>query len=456
MWKYYRRFKLLVKFGYLVTSILGLVVIDRYVPLFSQSQQEIQSQDIAAGDFFGASVAIDDDWLIAGAIFDQEPFEKSGSAYLFEHSGGVWSQQAKLVPSEPGTNNLFGYSVALSGSIAVIGAPWDDAPPEFNSGSAYVFARDASAWTEQSKLIASDAAALHYLGWSVATDGTTVAVGAPLATSRGITETGAVYVYTVVNDIWTEQSKLMAPDPVQGDYFGRSVAVSGNTIVVGAFQSDLGATDGGAAFVFQRSNNDWTHSATLIASDAAPGDAFGESISLDGNLLLIGSWLTDENGDNSGSAYIFSRAGEEWSQEAKLMASDGAADDRLGFRVGLRGGVAAVGARGDDHSGVNDAGSTYLFREENGTWQQIAKLIASNPMAEDNFGIGVAISATFVASGAERTDNVGEDSGSIFMDVVPASSGHTGSPPPTPTPSPTPLFPAPSELQQLYLSAMLY
>jgi len=417
----------------MLSVILFAVLLITVRTSFSQTQQKLVGADTEAGDYFGSSVSVDSNVLLVGAFYADEPYNNSGAAFIFEESGGSWSQQAKLISSTPAADDAMGFDVSLSGNIAVVGAPWDDlstaSGTEYNTGSAVVFVKTGSTWIEQQKIMASDALALSNFGWGVSTDGTYIVVGAPRMDTSTLADSGAVYIYKYVNGSWAEEAKLTAPNATAVDEFGRSVFVSGNTLIVGAWQSDIAATDAGAVFIYQKSAGSWSLQQTLTATDAVIGDGFGEYVSRDNDLLLIGSWLSDDNGGASGSAYVFRLTGSTWIQEAKLVASDGATGDRLGFRLDIQNGIAAVGSRADDHSGLFDAGSTYLFEQVNGSWQQIAKIIATDAQAEDNMGIGVAISNDVTVSSAERHDHYGVDAGSVYVDDIPVAQ-------PTSTPVP--------------------
>lgn len=403
--------------------------------LLSQSQQKIVGNDTSTGDYFGSSVSIDGSVLLVGAFYDDEPYSNSGAGFIFEDLGGSWSQQAKLASSDSAMDDGMGFDVSLSGNTAVLGAPWDDlsvsgSGPIYNTGSATIFTKSGNNWVEAQKIFASDAQLGDNLGWGVSIDGTRLVVGAPLADlSASSADTGAAYVFNYVSGSWVEQIKLMSPSPSISEGFGRSVTLLGNTLFIGAWRSDVAANDAGAVYVYQESGGSWSYQQTLTASDAVNGDGFGEYVAVDNDLLLVGSWLTDDNGSASGSAYIFKLIGSTWIEQAKLLAPDGASGDRMGFRLDIRNGVAAVGSRDDDHSGYFDAGSTYLFEEVNGSWQQLVKLVAADAQSGDNMGIGVAISSDTVASSAELTDQNGTDSGSVYLDDIPAAV-------PTSTPAP--------------------
>jgi hypothetical protein len=226
-----------------------------------------------------------------------------------------------------------------------------------------VFVRSGTSWTEQAKLTASDAAADDDLGISVGLSGDTAVVGAYFDDHPGAMDAGSAYVFHRSGTNWTEQAKLTAIGAAALDYFGYSVSLSGDTALVGAYSDDhAGGTSAGSAYVFARSGTAWTEQAKLTASDAAANEAFGISVSISGDTIVVGADGDDQAlGTNVGSAYMFSRSGTRWTEQAKLTASDGAAFDYFG-RVSLSGDSVLVGASQDDHTDGSDAGSAYVFR----------------------------------------------------------------------------------------------
>ena len=244
---------------------------------------------------------------------------------------------AKLVADDGATNDFFGFSVALSGDTAVIGAFRDsDDVKGVDSGSAYVFTRSGTNWGQQAKLTATDGAANDTFGGNVALSGDTAVIGA-LGDDDDVNgvDSGSAYVFTRSGTSWSEQAKLSAADGAAGDEFGYSVALSGDTAVIGAARDDDKGNDSGSAYVFTRSGTSWSQQAKLTAADGAAGDVFSISVALSGDTAVIGADLDDEKGDNSGAAYVFTRSGSTWSQQAKLTADDGAAGDLFGIRVAL-------------------------------------------------------------------------------------------------------------------------
>ena len=354
-------------------------------------QAKIVAADGVFNDLFGISVAIDGDYAIVGANGDDDNGSSSGSAYIFHRGADGWTQQAKLRASDGGEFDGFGYAVAIDGNYAVVGAR--GGPDDF--GAAYIFHRTGTTWTEQGILSASDGDAGDDFGTSVAIQGDYVVVGANEDDDGG-QGSGSAYIFHRTGTTWTQQAKLTASDEDPFDNFGDSVVIDGNYVVVGA--SRKGA---GAVYVFHRSGITWSEQEKLRAADGTSNDEFGTSVAIRGNYAVIGARGDGDNGDDSGSAYIFHRSGATWTQQAKLLASDGAADDQFGVSVSVDGDLAMIGAWKDDDNG-NESGSAYLFRRNGGTWTQEEKFSASDGDAGDWFGRDVAVDGDDVIVGADR------------------------------------------------------
>ncbi len=257
--------------------------------------------------------------------------------------------------------------------------------------------------SEQAKLTASDGASSDFFGVSVSisSDGNTVLVGADQAAPSGKTQAGAAYIFTRSGTTWSQQAKLTASDGASSVFFGVSVSISsdGNTVLIGAYQADhSGKSNAGAAYIFTRSGTTWTQQAKLAASDSGYGDLFGHSVSIssDGNTALVGAYLADPSGKiDAGAAYIFTRSDTTWTQQAKLTASDGAYGDSFGISVSISsdGNTARIGAYLADLSGKNATGTTYIFTRSATTWTQQAKLTARDGAVNDRFGQSVSISS---------------------------------------------------------------
>jgi hypothetical protein len=222
-----------------------------------------------------------------------------------------------------------------------------------------VFVRSGNIWTEQVKLTATDAAAGDFFGWSVSFEGDTALIGAMGDDNL----TGSAYVFVRSGNTWTEQVKLTASNGATGDNFGVSVSLDGDTALVGATNHPIFPLNIiGSAYVFVRSGNTWTEQAKLTAGDGAAGDFFGWSVSLEGDTALVGAFSDDDSGDDSGSVYMFLRSGTTWTEQAKLTASDGAAGDQFGYWVSFDGDTALVGSSGNDDNGEY-SGSAYLYQQ---------------------------------------------------------------------------------------------
>ncbi len=397
-------------------------------------QAYLKPLNMDANDSFGAAVAIDSDILVVGAPgeagsstgvngAENNMASSAGAAYVFVRDGtGSWGQQAYLKASNTDANDGFGKSVAISGNTVIVGAPYEaSASTTINAnqtdntagsaGAAYVFVQDAGGnWTQQAYLKAPNAEARDEFGYAVDIDGDSAVVGSwkEDSASQGVGSNaadnsapyaGAAYVFTRdTNGNWSFQSYLKASNTDSVDYFGRSVAISGDTVAVGAYgessfatgingdPQDNQATSAGAAYVFVRDvNGNWSQQAYVKASNTDAGDLFGYSVALDSDALVVGarsesSNATTINGDGSnnlalgsGAAYWFVRDGAgNWTQQAYLKAFNSNDGDDLGFSVAISGKTVVAGAIGEssaatgvnngqtDNSAIN-AGAAYVF-----------------------------------------------------------------------------------------------
>ena len=328
-----------------------------------KSRPKLTASDAASNDYFGSSVAFSNNGLLAiGAFLDDDNGDGNGtgSVYLFSGSGTNWTQQTKLTASDAASDDYFGISVAFSkdGSVLAIGAERDDDNGDGNrTGSVYLFSGSGTNWTQQTKLTASDADTSDYFGRSVAFNKNgLLAIGADLDNDNGQNGSGSVYLFSGSGTNWTEIKKLTASDAATGDNFGSSVAFSNNGLLaIGAHQDDSGSV-----YLFSGSGTNWTQQTKLTASDADTSDYFGRSVAFNKNgLLAIGADLDNDNGQNgSGSVYLFSGSGTNWTEIKKLTASDAASNDRFGRSVAFsNNGLLAVGAYGDGST----SGSVYLY-----------------------------------------------------------------------------------------------
>lgn len=382
-------------------------------------QDKLKAATGAAGDFFGGSVAISGDTAIVGAYFnDVGGNANQGSVYIYTRSAGVWTQQDKLTPGDGEADDLFGFSVALDGDTAIIGAHLADAGANANQGAVYVFTRSGGIWSQAQKLSAPDPAGGALFGVSVALDAETAVIGASGKTERGDSAAGATYVFTLLAGTWAAQQKLLPDISAVDNFFGAAVAVSGDTALIGAFGDDIDVNvDQGAAVVFVRSAGVWTKQQRLTSADGSANDKFGFSVALSGDVAVVGAIGDDISGSDQGSAYVYSRSGESWSQQPRLLDPLGGTDDKFGAPVAISGDALLVGASFDDIWGNANQGSASIFVICQGLTEQ-QKLTAANGGASDFFGYSVAISGDTAVVGSIDSDIGGkanQGSANVFV-----------------------------------------
>ena len=376
-----------------------------------QEDHKLIASDGAEEDFFGSSVAVWGDIAVIGAFQDDDNGLDSGAAYVFEVSTG--EQLAKLLPSDGSFDDEFGWSVGVHDEIAIIGAP-DDVSDDAISGSAYLF--DVTTGAQLAKLLPSDGEEGDSFGRSVAICNDFAIVGAFAADDNG-TDSGSAYIFDLATG--AQLAKLLPSDGSSFDYFGIAVAISGDRAIVGASYADDNGPASGAAYVFDVMSG--IQIAKLLPSDGEMQDFFGQAVAIHGGDAIVGAFRDDDNGFESGSAYLFDvNTGTE---RAKLLASYGAADDYFGWSVGINDGIAIVGAPYNDSQGMG-SGAAYLFDVATGA--QTSMLLPSDSANYDTFGWSVAICDDDALVGAKFDDDNGSGSGSAYLflgsDLGPGSS----------------------------------
>jgi len=314
-------------------------------------------------------------------------------------SDGVAEGVSKLVAPDGEPTDQFGAAVAVHEDTAVVGASRDDDDGREEAGTASVFAADGDSWTRQAKLVPDEAVAKEFFGASVAIEGDTVLVGAESA------DANHVYVFERSGASWSQSEKLTPPSGRGAAGFGLRVALDGDRALVGAPVAEESA---GAAHAFRRSDGSWTHRAELAASDGVAGDRFGDAVALDGDTVLVGAWKSGTDaGAQAGSAYAFALTDSGWEQRAKLTASDAGSYDNFGRDVAVKGDVAFVGAP--------DIG-VYAFDRADGSWTERSKLRAEDTDDGDSFGTSVAVGEDRALVGAAKdTDPNGDRAGSAYV-----------------------------------------
>ncbi|MEE9131565.1 MAG: FG-GAP repeat protein [Phycisphaerales bacterium] len=358
----------------------------------------------------------------------------------------VANELTKLTASDGAFRDVFGSTVSLSGNTAIVGARHvDDAcrdPDDVNcnSGSAYIFHVDTNGnWVQVAELAASDAEAGDEFGNSVSLSGDTAIVGAHRSDQAG-NVSGSAYIFRRDfggPDNWGQVVELIGSDTAAFDAFARSVALSGDTAIVGASLHDHDVPISGSAYIFQRhagGPENWGQVAELTATDPEGADFFGWSVALSGDTAIVGAWGNDDDGTESGSAYIFQRdfgGPDNWGEVVKVTASDADVLDWFGWSVAVSGDTAFVGAPSNNDAcpgNVNcNSGSAYIFqRHISGPddWDEVVKLTASDAAMFDTFAGAVSLSGDIAIAGATQDDDGGPQSGSAY--IFQRDAGGTG------------------------------
>ncbi len=395
----------------IIILVIGLLVSLGTLQAHPREQlQKLLAGDGAESDHFSESVCIFGDYAIVGASGNDDDGSSSGSAYIFYNNAGIWEQQAKLTADDGSGGDYFGNSVSIYGNYAVVGAYREND----NSGSVYIFYNNAGTWEQLAKLTADDGSDGDYFGKSVSIFGDYIVVGA-YGDDDNSTNSGSAYIFYNNVGTWEQQTKLTPADGDYDDYFGFSVSISGDYVLIGAQQDDDNDSNSGSAYIFYNNAGTWEQQTKLTASDGYFGDFFGYSVSISGDFAVVGAYLSNGSYYDSGSAYIFYNNNGTWTQQTKLTASDGISYGYFGAAVSISGNYVIVGAWGDDGNDVTDSGSSYIFYNNEGIWDQQLKLTADDGAVNDYFGFSVSISGDNVIIGAYSNNDDGDDSGSAYI-----------------------------------------
>ncbi len=415
-------------FNIIILLISFLLIVSLNLSADSNSWNEIKkitAWNITKNDWFGYSVAIAGETAIVGAELNDAGANNSGAAYIFERNVGgtnIWGQRKKITPQETNFASFFGCSVSIAGDFAVIGACGIDGATN-DTGAAYIFERNsggADNWGEVKKLTASDAEYADSFGYSVDIDGDIIIVG---------TAKEKAYIFERNSggaDNWGEVKKLTPSAAEADDWFGRAVAIADGVAVIGAANKNSASGDkSGAAYIFEQDSggiNNWGQTKKLIAANPNENDFFGKSVGIAGGVVVVGANGDSEIAQGSGAAYIFERNSggtNAWGQTKKLMASDAEDHDEFGLSIAIAGNVIIAGAPLHDKNSVETfAGAAYIFeRNQNGknTWGEVRKLIPTDLQGSDFFGNSVAVAGGIVIAGAYQEDSKGDNAGAAYL-----------------------------------------
>jgi hypothetical protein len=388
---------LLTRFGVLGALVAHFVCVGTSSVNAQCEQSKLTASDAACGDYFGVSVAIEGEVAVVSAEGDDHVGTDAGSAYVFRKIGSNWVQEQKLIASDAGAGDRFGSGVAISQGRILVGAFYARYPGGFWAGSAYIFRLDGTIWVEEQKLLASDVLPGQRFGWSVALHGNVAAV-ASISDSVSGDQSGAVYVFRRSGTTWVQEQKVIPADIAPYDYFGTSVSVYNDRVVVGSRLDD----PRGSAYVFRWNGVSWVEEQKLTPSDNTR--YFGVAVAMYGDRIMVGA---DDNADpafGTGGAFVYRWNGVTWAEEAKLTASDGDPGDAFGRSVAIRGDRALVGAFGHPRTG-DVTGAAYLFQRESTHWVIVKKLTASDVESYDNFAIDVSLAGDAALIGALGADD---------------------------------------------------
>lgn len=400
---------------------------------------KVAASDRAQYDEFGKAVSISGNYAIIGAYAGDGDeggmniLPGAGCAYIFERdANGNWIERQKLVASDRATIDLFGFEVSISGNYAIVGAYQEDEDSLANNtlslaGSAYIFERDTNGyWVEKQKIVPSDRQTNDKFGYSVSISNNYAIIGAleeddDVNGANFLSSAGSAYIFERNSTgSWIETQKIVASDRDSNDFFSRSVSISGDEIIVGAYgdgEDILGANSmplAGSAYIFERDvGGTWIEKQKIVPLDRDTNDYFGFTVSISEGNAIVGAYKEEEDsiGLNNfflaGSVYIFERDSTgNWNQQQKIVASDRATNDIFGWMVSIFKDKAIVAAcyEAEDANGANSlpiAGSAYIFeRDISGIWNQIRKIVASDRAGSDQFGWAVSISEDNAIVGA--------------------------------------------------------
>ena len=443
--------------GLRLTQSMGGALYTDLTPGVEPAGITVTPSDALAGEQFGSSVAVFGNRLLVGARFDGGGGPEAGAAYFYRmiREPVPRYQEQTLLPADLEPGDRLGTSVAADGDRVVVGARHHDVDGLSNSGAAYVYRRQGSAFVLEAKLQSGNPSVEDNFGNAVAIDGDMIAVGANReGAGPQDSRWGAIYIFVRAGTTWTQQAVLLSPEPTGFDRFGDSVDLQGNTVVVGETRGEGPSTDSGTAYVFVRSGTTWALEAQLLHERATGEDYFGEAVALDGDRAIVGAPREDGPvGPRQGAIYVFERQGSSWTQVERLVGDSIGA--QLGESVDIEGTTIVAGAPGlssaivfrrsgatwaeveriQAQNGPDTLGRTvridagtlalagaspyygfvYLYRPIGSTWLLQAKLVGDDTGYRDEFGRALALSGSTVVVGAELHDVPEDDGGAAYL-----------------------------------------
>lgn len=374
------------------------------------ARAQVQSAKLLASDgypgqSFGRAIDADGDWTLVGVLLDSQVGPASGAAYTYRRRGSEWFETQKLLASDSQAGDNFGCSVAIDGSTLVVGSQSEDPQGVFAAGSAYVFELRGGVWRESAKLNSAPLASNAFFGYSVAIDGDRILVGARTEHAVAL-NSGAAYLFERSGLDWVQTARFVANDGANWDFFGQSVALHGDTALIGSSaDGPSGGSDHGAAYVFELNGVAWTQVAKLRASDGGASSAFSNHLALGDGVALISAYAHSHGIPGSGSVYAFERQGGVWTQTQELRAHSPGPSQYFGASVALSGELALIGAS-NEPSAAQSHGAAYVFRRAPSGWIEIGRVQANDAAYADHFGGRVALSDSTAVIGVSQRDDL--------------------------------------------------
>lgn len=378
--------------------------------------------DADSTDEFGASTIVDGDLAVVGAPSeDNDNGEDAGAVYVFSRALlGGWTQEAKLLASDGTGDDRFGSAVDLDGDTLLVGAEAAEDPNGAATGAAYVFTRVAPGeWVEETKLLASDGSDGADLGEAVSLDGDRALLGAHLADNTNEDNAGSAYTFVRgVDGTWSQEAEIAPSDGDPWDDFGQAVTLDGDQALMAApGDDDPGQTHAGSVYIFQDSDGGWSLDTKIENPGVDRSDSFGQQLSLEGDVALIGVPLDDVDGfGDVGTVYVYARTDGDWNREDTLRADDAGSLSRFGSSLSLDGERALIGSGGDTNANGYYAGAAYIYsRVSLGNWTEETKLNASDGDYGDSFGDAVSLDGATALVGAPTSWVVSDTPGSAYV-----------------------------------------
>ncbi len=376
-------------------SLFLMILVSLLINNSQMNAQRIFPPDCDESDWFGFCVEISGDYAIVGSPMEEEKGVNAGAAYIYKYSNGIWELDSKIMPEDLTAENYFGWSVAIDGDYAIVGAPYQVS----RMGMAYIFKHVDGIWELQDKV--SDNIYGNYFGWSVAIHGDRAAVGA-------VGPTGGAYIFTRNTDeSWSEEGSITENNEFVGLDFGKSISLYDNYLVVASAQDDEVGLRAGAGYVYRIIDaTGWQFHKKLMPSDGGNNDAFGTSVAISSDYIAVGSYAHMTSGINTGAVYIYDR-NDNLNEQAKFVAEDASYWHNFGHSLSISNDYILVGAR--------NATASYIFNYDGIEWKQYSKISPEDISNNKSYGCSVSMEGGNLLVGACEANANGSASGAAFF-----------------------------------------